>query len=112
MAKLLLWPGPPILRLAQRSGKVLQDQLPDLSAVGPALGLPHHGPDQRSQRPHVPPPHLLGRGGIGRDRPADGLLETVAQRSKPALSDDLPRAPASIDERVEDLPGGVPADLP
>src|SRR6202035_4255753 len=89
----------------------LEDQPPDLRPVGPTLGLPHHGAHDRTECLRVARADLLGCVRIGADRAVDRLLEPVAEGTEPALGDDLPRAATRVDERVENLAGGVAADL-
>src|SRR3954469_16454474 len=58
--------------------ELLPDQAVDLAAVGPALGLPHHGADDGADRLTVAGADLLGSLGVGLDRGGDDRLELTA----------------------------------
>src|SRR5215210_6347213 len=73
-----------------------------LSPVGSALGLAHHGADDRSHRLARARPNLLDRVGVLLDRPVDDRLELVGGgEAEAALLDDRRRAPALGRQRVE-----------
>src|SRR5436305_14929275 len=93
------------------SRQALQNERPDLLAVGAALRLTHDLANQRAECLHVARAYLLGGRGIAADRPIDRFLQPVAERAQASLFHDRAGLASAGHELVENLSGRVAAHL-
>src|SRR5258708_10983548 len=86
--------------------QLLADQPRDLAAVGPALGLAHHVPHDRTDRLGVALADTLRRVGVGGQRRGHDLAQLVslADRLQALSPHDLRRVATLGHEPIEHLP--------